>query len=101
MPNIAILPRSLSLIGPVPGRVLAIAQGNAGETLSATAARTRGAWRGHSAFLARQDRTEAPPAEDMTEVPVGKVVFPQVKIVKTTFTYAGRIKPMPIPDLDD
>jgi hypothetical protein len=101
MPNIAIPPRSLLLIGSVPGRAFTIAQGNVGETLSATVARTRRAWRGHSAYLARNDRSESLPEEDMTDVPVGRVEFPERKTVKATFIYAGRIEFIPIPELDD
>ena len=54
--------------------------------------------------LAATDRSlEDAPRESGVEAldaPIGYVVYPVVKTVPATFTYVGKVQPLPIPELD-
>jgi hypothetical protein len=72
------------------------AQGAVGQLLTeAYEARTR--WPGHSVSLVPKGE----PDTDLLDSPLGYITLPVVRTVEATFTHAGRLQPMPLPDFDE
>lgn len=98
MPTLAPPPEPIPFVCQTDGYSLPArwAVRDEGRLLTQMTEQAIGMWPSHSAFLTRE-----PEPVDQLDTPLAYLTFPTEKTVHATFTYAGDLQPMPLPDLDD